>query len=147
MDELLEILARLPSSPTLRKIHLELPVRLRPKARPRRTQKGWKVWWYTPSGRNEEEIGMLAAKQMREKGLERLGGKVKLSATIYLKGKVNGDISNLIKALEDALEGVCYYNDIQIREYGEIKVMNEAKDNLVIVDLEEIGRFERKKNE
>ena len=90
---------------------------------------------------------MLAAKQMREKGLERLGGKVKLSATIYLKGKVNGDISNLIKALEDALEGVCYYNDIQIREYGEIKVMNEAKDNLVIVDLEEIGRFERKKNE
>jgi len=124
-------------------IHLEIPLKLRPKARPRRVEKHFKVWWYTPSSKNEEDIGFYAAKIMREKGWEKLARKIRLSGIVYLKSKAKEDISNLLKAIEDALEGVCYYNDIQIREYGEFKVVNEANRDFIIINLEEIEKFKK----
>lgn len=144
IDTLLEELISISQEVSPQKIHLEIPLRLEPKARPRRTTKGRKTWWYTPTSSNEEEIGIYATKLMRENGWHKLAGKVRLSATIYLRNQIKEDLSNLIKALEDSLEGICYYNDVQIREYGNIKVVNQAKKNMIIVDLEEIGRFKRK---
>jgi len=125
-------------------IHLEIPLRLQPKARPRMVERGRKRWWFTPSGKNEEEVGLYAAKVMREMGWRPFSGKVKLSCTIYLKGRRRADLDNYIKAATDALEGICYYNDIQIAEYGSVKIIDRAKQDLILIDLEEVGKFERK---
>jgi len=123
-------------------IRLEIPLRLPPKARPRMTERRGKRWWFTPSSKDEEEVGLYASKIMRENGWDKLAGKIRLSATIYIKGRRRADLSNYLKALEDALEDVCYYNDIQISEYGWIKVIDRAKENKIVVNLLDLGKIE-----
>jgi len=123
-------------------IRLEIPLRLPPKARPRMTERRGKRWWFTPSSSLEEEIGLYASKIMRENGWDKLSGKIRLSATIYIKGRRRADLSNYLKALEDALEDVCYYNDIQIAEYGWVKVIDKAGEDKIIVNLLDLGKIE-----
>jgi len=123
-------------------IRLEIPLRLPPKARPRMTERRGKRWWFTPSSSLEEEIGLYASKIMRENGWNKLAGKIRLSATIYIKGPRRCDISNLVKSLEDSLEGICYYNDIQIAEYGWVKVIDKAGEDKIVVNLVDLGKIE-----
>ena len=144
LDSILERLEKISrTSPSLGTIRLDIPLRVPPKARPKMTQRGGKRWWFTPSSSSEEEIGLYASKLMRENGWKPFGGRVKLSATIYITGRRRADLSNYLKSIEDALEGVCYYNDIQISEYGKVRVVDKARENKLIVELTDLGKIER----
>jgi len=141
-EEVEAILEELTRSYTKKEaIRLDIPMRVKPKARPRIAEKKGKRWWYTPTTSFEEELGLYASKIMRENGWEPLAGRIRLSCTIYLKGRRRADLSNFLKAIEDGLEGVCYYNDIQIEEYGKVKVIDKAGEDRVIVELEDLGKI------
>lgn len=141
LDQLLDSI--LSQTGATKKIHLELPVRCKAKARPR-LSKG-KRRFYNPTSEREREISLLALEQMRENGWEPLKGKLKMSCIIHIKGKRRSDLSNYIKLIEDGLEGkgdwwpVCYYNDLQIGEYGQMKVVEHADEDLIVVDIEQVG--------
>ena len=42
----------------------------------------------------------------------------------------NSDLNNLVKALEDAIQGALYVNDRQIRAYGKVTVEEAPEDNV-----------------
>jgi len=105
------------------------------KARPRFTKNGHV---YTPkkTAVYEQVIGLHARAAM--KGHKILTGAVRLSVTAYmpipqswsLKQKTKAmagqlrhtkrpDLSNIIKSVEDALNGIVYADDAQIDRYGE----------------------------
>jgi Holliday junction resolvase RusA-like endonuclease len=49
------------------------------------------------------------------------------------------DLSNILKTIEDALEGIVYENDCQICQYGDLEKIY-GKDNYFIVTVEKIIR-------
>ena len=84
------------------------------------------------------------------------GHRLRLSATIKLAPRVidvqqdrgshkrqirpaaTSDLNNLVKALEDAMQGALYVNDRQIRAYGEVTVEEAPEDN-IWCGLRELG--------
>jgi len=141
----LQVMVRASSlEPNGEKIHLEIPTKCPVKARPRRVQKGYKIWWYTPSSKAEADFGMEASKIMRENGWKPLAERVKLSCIVYLRGNRRSDFDNFLKAIADSLEGICYFNDFQVCS-GHIEVIDRASKNFIIVDLEGIGEFKKAK--
>lgn len=65
-------------------------------------------------------------------------GDLKLTCNFWFKNKVHGDLSNLIKAIEDGLEysGV-FENDKQIKRYGESGIYyGEEKIEILLEEVE-----------
>jgi len=72
----------------------------------------------------------------------RLSAAIKLAARMIPAGTgrgshqrqihpaTNSDINNLVKALEDAIQGALYVNDRQIRAYGKVTVEEAPEDNV-----------------
>ncbi|MEW6096233.1 MAG: RusA family crossover junction endodeoxyribonuclease [bacterium] len=67
---------------------------------------------------------------------------LKMSGEIYLPiGKYNRvDLSNLVKAIEDACQGILYKNDKQIKSYGSWDMIPISKDEMpkIILEVESI---------
>lgn len=59
----------------------------------------------------KETVAMLA----RCDGIQRLSGPVVVRVAVYRERKI-GDLDNFLKVLLDALQGIFYNNDAQIRE-------------------------------
>ena len=66
--------------------------------------------YVTREARAYKELCYWTAKKQ---GANPLDGPVILRGTVYF-GRKNGDLTNRIKILEDALEGACYHNDSQV---------------------------------
>lgn len=61
-------------------------------------------------------------------------GPIKLSAKFYFHDKKHGDLSNLIKAVEDGLQyGNAFDNDKQIVRYGECGIYFEGEPRVEII--------------
>lgn len=58
---------------------------------------------------------LSALVRAKSQGMRVMSGPVVLSLTVYREAK-RGDLSNRIKVLEDALQGVAYENDSQVCE-------------------------------
>lgn len=73
------------------------------------------------------------------KGLK-LEGSLKLTVKFYFKDRRHGDLSNLVKAIEDGLQyGQAFDNDKQIIRYGEgtgIYYDDEERAEIIIEELE-----------
>ncbi|MFW6145527.1 MAG: RusA family crossover junction endodeoxyribonuclease [bacterium] len=69
----------------------------------------------------------------------KLEGPLKLTAKFYFADRRHGDLSNLIKAIEDGLQyGQAFENDKQIKKYGEgtgIYFENEERAEVVIEEI------------
>ena len=124
------------------------------KARPRFTKNGHV---YTPkkTAVYEQVIGLHARAAM--KGKKILTGAIKLSVTAYmpipqswsLKQKTKAmsgalrhtkrpDLSNIIKSVEDALNGIVYADDAQIDRYGESrKAFSSIPRTEIVVEAED----------
>jgi len=105
-----------------------------------------RYWRTTRTGRtyvSEEaqaykaEVGWLA----RAEGLEMLEGEVSLSLQVYMVNK-SADLTNRIKVLEDALNGVAYIDDNQVSEFYARKFQvskakrGEKREGYVLVTVE-----------
>lgn len=98
-------------------IELTFPLEPRPQQRVRLGKCG-NV--YNPSGQDKDKLSFLARVFYKSEPIQ---GPLQLEIEFYLplgKHKENGwhfkkpDISNLIKLIEDALNGICYTDDCQI---------------------------------
>lgn len=71
-----------------------------------------------------------------------LKGPLKLTAKFFFKDKRHGDLSNLIKAVEDGLQyGGAFENDKQILRYGKdtgIYYDDEERAEIEIEEIEEV---------
>lgn len=76
------------------------------------------------------QVGLLcASKRMRP-----LDGPVSLSLTVY-RPRRQGDLSNRIKVLEDALEGWCFHGDDQVELIHALR-LDDPSDPRVEVTVE-----------
>ena len=99
-----------------------IPIRPKSKGRPRVTSKNGKQWAYTPKGTRDYE----QAVRDYYKG-PKFDGPVSMTITLSKKRAIvtitemdcetsplRGDISNYVKGIEDALNGLAYDDDRQI---------------------------------
>jgi len=92
-------------------INLVIPGRPRPKGRPRFNNKGFV---YTPSNtRQHEKYVRELALDIVDKPLE---GDLILNVTVVIKNRNHGDLDNYVKLVSDALNGIAYQDDKQIKE-------------------------------
>lgn len=93
-----------------------------------RARKGKNGNFYTPKKLSDyqEAVGWTAKDQMIRQEVQAFEKDVPLNVTIAFvkKGKLTGkpDTSNLVKAIEDALNGIAYYDDSQIVQLYAAKV-------------------------
>jgi crossover junction endodeoxyribonuclease RusA len=69
----------------------------------------------------------------------KLEGPLKLTCWFYFRSKIHGDLSNLIKAVEDGLQyGRAFNNDKQIIRYGEsgIKYDDDERAEIIIEEMD-----------
>lgn len=96
-----------------------------PQGRPRATKRGDHVRLYDPAKSKEWKREVLRQATKQSQSLIPFTGPVFMRCTFLMpkpkslpKKVVNHvkkpDLTNLIKGIEDALEGLCYYNDSQI---------------------------------
>ena len=131
-------------------VAIVMPVRAVPKARTSHGRYGQR---YTPKRtRDFEKLVSIYAEQAM-KGREQLKGALGLSITFTFKvfkswnkkdkelalqqkilpvSNVIGDISNLIKSVEDGMNGIVYPDDRQIVSYKDIDMIYGEEDLIVI---------------
>ena len=117
------------------KIVFTVPGRPVPKARARTTRAGKS---YTPKATKEYEkkvkICALAARK-KAKGKLFLG-RVGINIAAYRSDKRRYDLSNIVKSIEDALNGVIYEDDHQIHHIEADK--GEGLGDFVVVEVYEL---------
>jgi len=119
-------------------ISLSLLTKVFPKARPRRTTKGGRSWWYSPSSKDEEDLSLLIANQMRKKRVPKQRGRLKVSLSIGYARKKPGDIDNIEKLILDACNGILW-EDKDIYELH-TKIFERCNDYLIIEIEKEVAR-------
>ena len=104
---------------------LIVTIPLRPMAAPRMTQRSkWRP-------RNQEylawkeAVGLVLGQAM--KGQEPVTGPVALSVLFSYRGRSPGDLSNLLKAIEDAGNRILWLDDRQIRRVEAVMVKGRTE--------------------
>ena len=104
---------------------LIVTIPLRPMAAPRMTQRSkWQP-------RNQEylawkeAVGLVLGQAM--KGQEPVTGPVALSVLFSYRGRSPGDLSNLLKAIEDAANRILWVDDRQIRRVEAVMVKGRTE--------------------
>lgn len=106
-----------------------------PKERPRFGKSG-RV--YTPPRTAECELRIgWAARQARLPKIPK-GVKVALAITFQFADNRDRDGDNLLKTVMDALNGIAYDDDKQIKSFT-VHVINDATDNLAAIAVRPIG--------
>lgn len=102
-----------------------------PKARPRVTKFGNT---YTPKRTVtwEKDVADVAKTVMGDR--EPVAGPVRLILD-FTGARPNADLDNLIKAVEDALNGICYVDDHQIFHLGAIRWPKQPGGNGVNITI------------
>ena len=115
---------------------IELTIPGRPVPAQRMTQK---TKW-TRRSRRSLEYQESVAWEWKAVGKRKLEGPLKLTCKFFFKDRRHGDLSNLIKAVEDGLQyGQAFNNDKQIIRYGEgtgIYYDDEERAEIIIEELE-----------
>jgi len=85
---------------------------------------------------NQKELKYEMIDQMKFLGLDPRKpspNKFRISGIFKVKKRESvKDLSNLIKAIEDAGQGIIYLNDRQIRAYGKWEVMPHHRDDCLV---------------
>ncbi|HEX21424.1 MAG TPA: RusA family crossover junction endodeoxyribonuclease [Actinobacteria bacterium] len=115
-----------------------IPGHAKPKGRPRII--GKRAITPEPTRRWEEKVGWYA----KHGGIQMIPkSEVLFTAKFYFSNRQHGDLSNLIKAIEDGLNWIAYKDDKQIRRYGTgtgIYYCKGKKNERVEVEICELER-------
>ena len=111
-----------------------IPGNPRPKQRPR-LGRGGHV--YTPKTTRQWEDYVGWTWRLNRGPL--FEGPVKMTCQFYVKDGRHGDLSNLEKAVEDALNGIAYHDDKQITRRGEGGIWISPEFPGVGITIEEVG--------
>ena len=110
------------------KVNLTIPGR--PVPAQRMTQK---TKWTKRAQKSLNYQETVAWEWKRIAKVRKFEGSVKLSCKFYFNDKRHGDLSNLIKAVEDGLQyGQAFDNDKQILRYGECGIYFEGEPRVKI---------------
>ena len=115
---------------------IELTIPGRPVPAQRMTQK---TKWTRRSRRSLEYQESVAWEWKTVTKALKLEGPLKLTAKFYFKDRRHGDLSNLVKAIEDGLQyGQAFDNDKQIIRYGgETGIYYDSEERAEII-IEEL---------
>lgn len=123
-------------------IKIVAPMTPRPAPRPdSKDKQRYSPKWYRQW---KQDFGIFARLAMH--GQPPLTGAVKLSAKFFKlkpkdpQSKQYGDLDNLLKAVKDAMNGICYEDDRQVTQYGHCGKFHG--DPHIIIELEEIENVE-----
>ena len=89
----------------------------------------------------KDELGFFAKIEMDSHGLNPFQGSLKLHADFYKRKPRNptaknfGDVDNFLKAVLDALNGICYVDDRQVVQVSGTKFFGEPN---IVITLEEL---------
>ena len=118
-------------------MQVDITIPGRPVPAQRMTQK---TKWTRRSRRSLEYQKQIAWEYKVVAKALKLEGPLKLTAKFFFRDKRHGDLSNLIKAVEDGLQyGQAFNNDKQIIRYGEgtgIYYDDEERAEIIIEELE-----------
>lgn len=81
----------------------------------------------------EEKVRWEAKSQFQEKPYTK---DIMVHILVHFKNKVHADATNLFKGVMDALQGICYENDRQVKQ-AQI-IVEEGKPDSFFVDIYEI---------
>lgn len=102
--------------------------KISPKARPRVGKYGN---WYSPSSKDEENLGMLILREMRLHNIKKQEGRLSVKLIIGYKNKKRGDMDNIEKYILDSCNGVLWDDDRNIYEKY-TKITEHCIDYLLI---------------
>jgi len=105
-----------------------IPMRPVPKARPRLGKHG--AWTPKRTRDFEEKVGWLAKMARNQAGWEVLTGPVYLDLT-FVCPPAGADLSNMVKAIEDACNGILYEDDVQIRASAQW-IVQRGKPGIIV---------------
>lgn len=95
--------------------------------------------YYSPHSKVEKQIGMLALAARSAQRASIVAGDVRFTLTVYCpwgKKGLKRDLSNVLKLVEDACNGVLYVDDAQIKD---IRVQSiESDDERLEVEVESL---------
>lgn len=61
---------------------------------------------------------------------------ISLSLAFFFHGKHGGDLSNYVKAIEDAANGILWLDDYQIVEYRTVQIVDYSEKEGIWIDIE-----------
>lgn len=95
----------------------------------------------TKKYRDSKEAAHLSAMaQARTARLRPIEGPVSVTGRVYWPDGVRRDMTMFIKGLHDALEGVAYLDDFQIRHLSYERMPDDADNPRVEIDIEPYTR-------
>lgn len=74
----------------------------------------------------QQQFAMLLNSQVKKAKFQRIEGDYGIAMIFYLKNKKHGDLTNLQKTCEDAMEGIIFFND----KYAKEIIVKREYDNL-----------------
>jgi crossover junction endodeoxyribonuclease RusA len=111
------------------------------KERPR-LGRGRKTYTPTKTKRYEETVAEAAKKVMGENAL--LGGLLQVEITIMRSNGIRADIDNCLKSIFDGMNGQIYYDDSQIAEIKNTRIVRFAKHSGVSILIRQFKQAEKK---
>ena len=119
-------------------ITFTVPGRPIPKARPRLGVHGRTAYIYTPEETRlyEQFVGVVGCENCRKP----LTGPVELRLVAFFRGgRRTPDLSNVLKAVEDGLNGIAYIDDSQVKRFhAEMRYVEDRTAERVEVEIHEV---------
>jgi Holliday junction resolvase RusA-like endonuclease len=112
-------------------MHFTIPLKILAKPRPRFAN----GHAYLP--KNYKEQRKEIKRIINEQDPEMMKGPLYVSILFYTTGKRIADIEQMAGSIKDALEGVCYYNDVQISESRTKHMKKGGEDRVTVIILKD----------
>lgn len=118
----------------IKRYHLTIPDRPRPKGRPR-FGRGGRAFTPKETTEYEKKIRNIAL----ENGVQPLvSDNLTFTVIVYVRNRVHGDVDNYVKIASDALNGVAFKDDKQIKHvHGHLYYDANERMEITISETEE----------
>lgn len=121
---------------TRNRVSLHIPIRPRVMQRPQFSFHTGKAYMPKQTRKFLDRVRRYLRDTLRD--LKPLDGELRVSFSFYFKDRRRGDLSNYVKAIEDACNKIIWWDDRQIKEYGRVVIVEGAEKEGIDIDVEVI---------